>query len=102
MSKMKNLNELSKKITELIDEGLTDISVNIGDLHIPVKSKDKIAIELLLQLLEHPEIETVCDVNEVLQDAIVWHHLFYIIKHSDEKNAQNTDILHVSASHGEL
>lgn len=85
---MKDLNELSNQITKLIDNGMTGISLNIGELHIPVKPKDKIAIEILWQLLEHPEIETVGDVLEVLQDAITWHHLFYIIKHSDEQNTK--------------
>ena len=86
MKSFKNVKELLEVISELIEEGNNNISLNIGNIHIPVKQKDKIAIEILLKLLEYPEIKTVGDVVEVLQDAITWHQLLYIIKYSDEKN----------------
>ena len=87
IKKFKNLEDLSKVIADLIDAGADDVSLNIGCLHIPVKPKDKIAIDILWKLLDHPNIKTVGDVTEVLQDAMTWHQLFYIIKHSDEQNA---------------
>ena len=87
--KFNNLDDLSRVIHELIDDGADDVSLNIGRLHIPVKPKDKIAIDILWKLIDHPDIKTVGDVVEVLQDAMTWHQLFYIMKYSDEQNTND-------------